>query len=53
MGDDKSALGRATSALVSTTLALTQKTIAKPIIVAAIAKQMCLRMLKSPIEREV
>jgi hypothetical protein len=46
MGDDKSA--RATLALVSTLLSLSHKPIAKPNIVAAIVKLMCLRIVKPP-----
>jgi hypothetical protein len=44
MGDEKSTLGRETSALVSTTPALNQKAKAKPTIMAAIVKLMCLRI---------
>jgi hypothetical protein len=48
MDDAESALGRAVLVLVSARLPMTQKTIAKPNIAAAIAKLMCLRMTKPP-----
>jgi hypothetical protein len=50
MGDDNVAFGRTTSPLDITMPALAQTIIANPIVAAAIAKQICFRMVHLQIQ---